>query len=400
MYARFDSLTTQFAKFLYWVSLLLMLVGMWVLINPFNSKAGATSHIYITLGAFELYIWLVLVLARWQVSKGLISFAARSGIFAVVLTGFNFMALNELYMASAAPAYLLSIVMVGLTIARMLMARRWMNLLLPVPMLIFAGCWMLMLALPAPFIRIMSFDRSVQHGAALVLCWILALWIAGHVPLVAWQYRQGFNWNQSPFSQWWISWFLLAMLAVFAVGQLYAAFNSLYIQWAGWYFTPVGLAGGAVLVILSHACRKHCWMAWIVLLLTVVFCLTLRNDTIPDDFPAAWLTGPVAYLIHPLYPAAAFVSIIFVIGAILLRQWWLFSLAAVSPLAMGITRLLQFIWQAKQGKGISLLLSAFILLGAGATLQWFQQRWHNRLRMDTSDLTDANKINNSAELSG
>ena len=61
--------THQLARFLYWCSLLLLLAGMWVLIDPFHRKVGQTLHVYITLAAFELYIWLLLILAGWQVQK-------------------------------------------------------------------------------------------------------------------------------------------------------------------------------------------------------------------------------------------------------------------------------------------------------------------------------------------
>ena len=49
-----------------------MLVGgIWVLVDPFHRVGGRTVHLYMTLGAFEAYIWMLLVLGRWQMRKGL-----------------------------------------------------------------------------------------------------------------------------------------------------------------------------------------------------------------------------------------------------------------------------------------------------------------------------------------
>ena len=56
----------QLARVSYWLSLLLLVAGMYVLIDPLHRQRRETVHVYITLGAFELYIWLLLCLGRWQ----------------------------------------------------------------------------------------------------------------------------------------------------------------------------------------------------------------------------------------------------------------------------------------------------------------------------------------------
>ena len=46
----------HFARLFYWVSLMLLLVGAWMLIDPLNRQPSETAHIYVTVGAFEVYI--------------------------------------------------------------------------------------------------------------------------------------------------------------------------------------------------------------------------------------------------------------------------------------------------------------------------------------------------------
>ena len=48
-----------FARMFYWLSMLLLLAGAWVLIDPFERQRGETGHIFLTLAAFEVYIWLL-----------------------------------------------------------------------------------------------------------------------------------------------------------------------------------------------------------------------------------------------------------------------------------------------------------------------------------------------------
>ena len=207
----------RFARILYWSSMLLLLAGMWIMIDPYNRKSGATSHIYFTLGAFDLYMWLLLGLARWQKSKRLIADAARSGIFATFLTGLLFIALNELHMASSSMAYLISVVAVVLTFGKVFAAKRWLGLSFPSPLLALFCVWVIILAIPAPIIRTLLPDKSAQHVAAYFFCWLVALIIAGYIPVIKWQNINGWKKDSQPIGQWWIPWLLVGIMWCFAV---------------------------------------------------------------------------------------------------------------------------------------------------------------------------------------
>jgi hypothetical protein len=252
------------ARFLYWISLLLLLGGMWLMIDPYNRKAGQTGHVYITLVAFELYIWLLLLLARWQGQKLLISDTARSGIFAVVLVGLQFMVLNELYMASAKEAYLVSIFMVGLTAAKLIAARQWLGISLPGPVLAFCLVWVVCLALPAPIIKLFESDKSTQHVLAYLACWIIAFLVAGHMCLIRWQTRRYGNFDSRILGQWWSGWLLLVILSGLTFVQLYAVMWGLFVEWSQWYFSPICLAVGVVAVLMAYSAGHKIRDAWLI----------------------------------------------------------------------------------------------------------------------------------------
>ena len=116
----------QLTGLIYWVSLILLLSGMWILIDPYQRDTGQRGHVYITLVAFEIYVWLLLLLARWQCRHLFISFSVRSAIFAVVLVGVMFIAMNELHMAKNGEAYFLSPLLVLLSVAKLYAAGRWL----------------------------------------------------------------------------------------------------------------------------------------------------------------------------------------------------------------------------------------------------------------------------------
>ena len=190
------------ARILYWISLLLLLLGIWILIDPNQRKTGQTVQVYITLAAFEVYMWLLLILARWQISRVLSSDAARSGVFALVLVGFVFIALNELYMAFQGLAYGLSGLIVISTLAKLFAARRWMQFPLPGPILASCCLWILMLALPAPLLSAYTENNRTQHSLAYLFCWLVTLIVAGHLILVRWQMYRDRQKVVQPLKQW------------------------------------------------------------------------------------------------------------------------------------------------------------------------------------------------------
>lgn len=364
----------RFAGILYWSSLLLLLAGVWVLIDPFSWKSGDVSQIYCTLGGFELYVWLLLILGRWQMRQKLTADAARSGIFAVVLTGFFFVALNELHVARGPGAYWISAAAVVLAIAKLSFAGRWLGFPMPKPILVFASLWLLTLAYPAPIFRLIPTDRAIQHMAGYAMCWGLAVLVACHLPLIIWQSARGWRNNGRPLSRWWVPWLILGILAPLATVQIYAVMYGLYVDWAQWYFSPVFLATGVVAVSLSCACGKRAQEAWFAMAIALIHSLVASLTPIPQELSNSWLAGSFPHAVHPLFASGAFVSVVFGAAGLLIARWWLLSLAFVAPVLAGIVEAVRAIHRWPHGRGICMLLGAFLLLGAGAFLQWWQQR--------------------------
>jgi len=367
----------SFARFLYWVSILLLLVGIWILIDPYNRKTGETACVYITLGAFELYMWLLLGLARWQISKNLFTDAARSGIFTLVLTGFLFIALNELYLAAAGIAHWFSIGALILALVKLRLALRWYRWKIPAPLLFLVIVWLVILASLSPVLRLSITDKPTQHVIVYVTCWLVAVFTACHLLAARWQKHKGFQTDSRPFSKWWIPWLLLAILVVLVVLQLYSAMWGLFVDWAQWYFSPIFLAIGVLAITLSHISGKRYAETWAVMGMTIMHAVLASHDGLPKEFPSV-TQGVLAYLVHPLYPSGLFVSILFALNWILMQQWWFLCLALVAPVSAGAAKISQTLWNSRHGKGIAIVLGAFLLLVIGAGLQWVQVHWEQR----------------------
>ena len=365
----------QVAELFYWLSLLLLLVAVRVLIDPSGRKAGETFHIYFTLGAFEAYIWLLLLIGRWQVRSGLTAFAARSGIFAAVLTGGLFIALNELYMAVGSQAYVFCAVAVCLAVARLIVGTRWLGFSLPGPILAAACVWILALAYPAPLIGMLTANKEAQHVAGYLVCWVVAGVVALHILLVVWQARKGWLGSGGYLGKWWTPWILLGILAAMATLQLYATMRGLYVDWAQWYYSPIFLAAGAVAVALSQVTNKRHDAAWVVMGLAVIHTLVLWNVPAPKGLPIGWRSGLAVCVVHPVYSSGLFVSALWGVSALLLHRLWLYGLACLAPIVAGIVRLAHAALTLRHGKGVAMLGGAFALLGLGIALQWWQEHY-------------------------
>jgi hypothetical protein len=315
----------------------------------------------------------LLLLARWQLGNKLNTDAARSGIFALVLSGFMFMGLNELHLAAKVEANWISVLLVGLTIVRLIIGRRWLKYPLPAPLLVSMGLWLLVMALPIPVLRLLSESKMEQHGVASLMCWMTSLLAAGHVPLVAWQKNAGFKKGTETFNQWWVPWLMIIGWSGLAVTQLYASMWSMHVDWAQWYFSPIFLAIVLVAVILSYAAKARYREAWVLLVIALLHMLVVSTDKVPGEFPTSWLAGAGVFLAHPFYSAGIMATLIFIATGIFMRQLWFFCLAAVSPVIYGLVQSFCLMWSWKHGKGMALLLSAFMLLGLGAAIQWLKE---------------------------
>ena len=60
----------QVARILYLLSLLLLLAGAGLMINPHGRRTGEIVQVFITLAAFELYAWALLGLLCWHTRRG------------------------------------------------------------------------------------------------------------------------------------------------------------------------------------------------------------------------------------------------------------------------------------------------------------------------------------------
>ena len=374
------------ARILYWVSLLMLLIGMRVIIDPNHRKSGETSHIYLTLAAFEIYMWLLLWLARWQIGKQLHTDTVRSGIFATALMGVLFIALNELHIASVANATLFSIGAVVLTFAKLGAAKRWIGFAFPLPMLVMCFAWVLALAIPAPLIRSYLPDKSAQHVVAYFFCWLVAFMVAGFIPLIKWQINRGWSKDDSPARLWWICWLVLAIMAILAIIQLYAVMWGMFVDWADWYFSPIFLALGIVAVSLSHSCRLRYRAAWVVMILAVLYAVVVCRDPVPRKLSMEWLMGwATTYITDPIYTSGVFVPLLFLFAWLLLGHWWMLVLALAVPFTFLMAKASRIIWTWRHGKGVALLFGAFISLGFGVALQWWQERKRAERGKDTRE---------------
>jgi len=374
----FKEMPHRMARFCYWCSLLLLLAGMWILIDPYNRRTGARLHIYITLGSFEAYIWLLLILARWQESKALFIDTARSGIFSVVLVGLQFLTLNELYMTEAGESYVISSLMLILAIAKLIKARRWLGVELTRPILLLCCMWLVMLALPAPIFYVLKGAKSTQHGVGYLLCWWVALLVAGHLALVGWQKRKGWQVGGQVLQKWWGGWVLLGVLAALNVIQLYATMWGLYVNWSQWYFSPIFIAAAVIMLSLSYARGVRGQEAWVFLVFSILHIVFTSHGSIPREFPVAWSRGIGAYLVHPIYPSGALMSLLFGMAGWVLDCRWFYGLALLAPVAGGIFKITKAMWNWRSGKGVALVIAAFVFLGAGAALQAWQVRWGHK----------------------
>ena len=377
----------HFARLFYWASLILLLAGAWSLIDPLHRRPGRTLHIYVTLGAFELYMWLLLVLAGWQRSKGLIADASRSGIFAAVLSGLLFVAINEMHMAAPFEGRWISLAAVVLTVLRLLAARKFVGLSLPWPH--FAACcaWIAAMALPPAIIRSVipdsttDPDKTSQNALGLLACWFAALIAAGHLGLVAWQRRRGWRSGDGPWGRWWTPWVVVAIVGAAAIVQLVSTLWGMYVDWAYWYLSPIGLAVGMVAVALSHARGQYRAATWMLLGSMVVFALAAVQDPAPCELPLSWIDGPARYLVHPIYSNGALISVLLAATAWAAHSPWMIPMALLAPTGLGLTKTLQAALKWRYGKEGAMLLGALMLLCVGALVQW----WGTRRKADSDD---------------
>jgi len=366
--------------------LLLLLVGAWLLIQPFTRRPGETIQVYITVIAYEVYIWLLLLLGRWQVRKGLASDAARSGIFALVLIGLAFIALNELYYLSK-PQGLIAVGLFSLlSILKLFVGPRMFGVSLPRPFIASGVAWIAALAVPAAVIAMLPVDSSARHCVGYLSFWCVAILLALHIPLVRWHVRHSkTDPNKSFLERWQMPWVVVGVLALLAVAQLYSTMWGLYVGVDFWYYGPVFLAGTALLIALAEARHFHQIAVWWFLVLTIINILIRWGADVPSELPASWREGVMSYFVHPIYPNLVWFCLLFVLMAVSLRRLFMLVFASVPILGSGAVIGCRVMMKWKYGRGMAVLLGAFVVLMLGVLAQWYQVRYRPRITPPAPD---------------
>jgi len=368
----------QLARVLYIASMLLLLIGMWILIDPYERRTGTKLHVYITLFAFEAYMWLLLGLARWQRRAGLQRDTANSAFYTLLLTGFLFIALDELYLIAAGEAYFATMVAVGLSVTRLLAARRWLGIHLPRAPLAYCMGWLVLIAGAAPAFHLLVDNKEAQISLACGLCWIVALYAVAHLALVTKERSKHRPSKAQPLAAWTTPWSLLTVAALMAALQLRAAMYGVFVDPAWWYFSPMILGGTLVGVALAHATGQGQPYAWVAFVTAAAYCLAATGDHVHPPLPDIWQSLPANLLAEPFYSPAGFALLMLVAIGILLKQIGFVLLAVALPLGFGFVMAAKAISTRTYGKGLSVLAGAFALLGAGGALQWYQHRRQER----------------------
>ena len=148
----------------------------------------------------------------------------------------------------------------------------------------------------------------------------------------------------------------------------------LFVGWVQWYYSPIFFAAGVVAICLAHARGRGHAAAWMVMGLAVLYTLAFGWLPAPEGLPS-WLTkGIWAYVVHPVYPNAVFLSLVLLLAALIVHLRWLVGMAMAPSVTIGLVEASQTVQGWRHGKAVGMLLGAFGLLGAGAALQWWQER--------------------------
>jgi hypothetical protein len=364
----------RFARLSYWLSMVLLLAGAWILIDPYARTTGQTVQVYIAAGAFELYLWILLIIGRWQVRRNLLYDARRSGLFAVVLSVLLFIVLIELDLVSPdASLWITALAVIG-TIARLMVAPRWLGFTMPRPMQLACVGWIAALALPPLLLRGYTIGSADQASAVYVCYLLIALLAAGHVGLVAWQKRAGFVDGAGPLDRWWTPWLLLGIVATLAVAHLHAVTWAVDCDAPRWFHSPLVLAIASVGFILAIASRQQVSAGGALLGLAVIYTLVGYAEGDAIGLPDAWDHLLLVWLTHPLGASGALFVLSFGVGAALIRQWALIGLAVGPPAAWLTVESADAVYKWRHGRGVVILLGAFALLAIGVALQWLAMK--------------------------
>jgi hypothetical protein len=387
-----DNQSMKLARTIYWLSLLLLIVGGRVLIDPSDRAAGETLQIYITLAAFEIYMWLLLALGRWQHRNQLGNDVVRSGLFVIGLQGLTFVALNEMHMASSSVGVVLSIVATVLALAKLAIACRWLEFRLPYPLAGLAAAWILLMCASGLIFASLPEGSAQQQTAAYVLCWIAASLAAAHALIAAWG-AEDIRRRQAKQERWWIAWLASGSLGLMALVQIYSSRFGFYVDFPLGFLTPTVAAAAVAGVVLATAAGVRGKIAWGCMGASALVILVVRFETPTPVNEAPWMSVANGFFVHPLYPAGVLASLLAIstglrlrsrpllvlgIGVFLIAGVWRLTMAIGPAVSNGAGRSIRRIHQLAErilswehAQGVLLLCGAFVTLGIGV---WLQRR--------------------------
>ena len=368
----------RLARALYWASLLMLLLGAWLVIQPYDHEARRTAPIYNTVACFEAYAWLLIGLGAWQVRKHLHADAARSGLLAVLVTALTFVAVDELYLISLWQGRILGAALVALAAVKLIVGARLLGFDLPRPFLAAAMGWVVLLA-AAPAAVAFTSDFSIanvraMHAVAYAMFWLAGLLGAAHLLLVGWQMRRNWPSPPGPLNRWWTPWLVLDVLAAVTAGQLYAAAYAMDVDVAAWYFHPPLLSAAVVVLSLGLARRQRLVQAAVLAAAVLVAAVVIAPDQAPARLPAAWSAWLDAHAWYPIYSAGGMLSGLLALAALCARARWLLIAATVLAASHGSVAAAEAVLAWRYGKGALLLVGAFVTLAVAALIQWHAAR--------------------------
>ncbi|MBN1943566.1 MAG: hypothetical protein JW849_09770 [Phycisphaerae bacterium] len=377
-------------RLIYWLSLLLLIVGGRVLIDPSNRQTGESVQVYITLAAFELYMWMLLFLAKWQWRKTLGTDVARSGLFAVGLQGLMFIALNELFMTSPTAGVVLTVVVTILAGVKLCLAKRWLEFRLPKLLLGGIAGWLLIMPASGIAFHFVPEDSPLQQTMAYLFCGITAILATEHCLLAAWR-KDAIHTSMQNGERWWIGWLISGSLAMLTVVQLYSLRRAFFVDFPVGFFMPILAAGAMTGVVLSIIAGKARTYAWVVLGFVFLLMVGSSLQFNISSCGAPWMKAARGTFVHPLYPGAILASLlaivtgvklrsrsllifgigVFVVGG-LFRMLYVFGpamLKGIAGVVKWIGAIVRRIFEWQYAQGVFLLGGAFVTLGIGAWLQ-------------------------------
>ena len=365
-----SSLLAQSTTIVYWCSMIFLLIGMQITINPYGKNIGEVKHILITFILFELYMWLLLRLGKWQHENGYINNNYRTIIFTFILTVSLIVALNELYLVSPIIATFCSIFTFGSAVMKARYASTVYKFRFSKNANLFLAGHLAILVFTPTILNLIVTTTRDEHLLGYLLSLMIAVWFGAHLLLIYEQVSAGdpLMALKSRLQQK-ITWLAVAIFSLFVVVQLYATMWSLDIKWAPFYITPIILSI-SLIVILCGQLNKMCYFIGTGFLFIVMVGFV---NTVHTPFPKEVNLAAVGMLATPLRNGyiinGTLFCLIFTSMFLLIKSWWMLMVASALPACSISKTIIINLWFNKQSRGFMFIVASFILLAVGVMLQ-------------------------------